>query len=162
MSPISNSKIERRSLALSMRVAASRTRLTRALAEGADPGSSPELAVRAAQLTSGRARKRLVRTLRHTISEAQHPKPIRYRVVIINRAAALDAADAINAMIERLSYAEPARAQGLAIAEQMLTNVDHSPLYNSAAPGALRQLVLEATEALDQAPHAEPELAIAA
>jgi len=151
-----------RSLTLRMRVAASRDRLTRELAEGADPGSAPERALRAAQLTSNGRRKQLVRALRRTISEAHHPPLTRARVVIIDRAAVLEAEDAINAMIARLSYAEPVRAEGMAIAERMLTNAERSPLYNSAEPGALQRLVLVATEALDPAPQAEDALAIAA
>jgi hypothetical protein len=145
-----------------MRVAASRDRLTRELAEGADPGSSAELAVRAAQLTSDRRRKRLVGTLHRTINEARDPWPGRSRTAVINRRAVLDAEDAINAMIARLSYAQPVDAKGMAIAERMLTNADRSPLYNSAAPGVLRRLVLTATEALDSTPGVGVDLAIAA
>jgi hypothetical protein len=145
-----------------MRVAASRGRLTRELAEGAEPGSSPERALRAAELTSNRRRKRLRRTLRHTISEVHQAPLTRARLGIINRAAVLEAEDAINAMIARLSYAEPVRAEGMAIAERMLINAERSPLYNSAEPGALRRVVLVATDALDSAPRAEGELAIAA
>ncbi len=67
-------------------------------------------------------------------------------------------------MIARLSYAEPVRAEGMAIAERMLTDAEQSPLYNSAEPGthALRRLVLAATEALDPAPRSEREVPIAA
>jgi hypothetical protein len=150
-----------RSIVLRMRVAASRDRLTRELAEGADPGSSPERALRAAQLTSHRRCKQLVRTLRGIISEAHHPPLTRSRVVIINRAAVLDAEDAINTMIARLSYAEPVRAEGMAIAERMLTNAERSPLYNSAEPGALRRLVLHATAAMDPGTASAHEFAIA-
>jgi hypothetical protein len=59
-----------RSLVLGVRVAASRDRLTRELAEGAEPSSSPERGARAAQLTSRRGRKQLARTLRRSISRA--------------------------------------------------------------------------------------------
>jgi hypothetical protein len=145
---------EPRSLILRVRVAASRDRLTRELAEGADPGSSPELAFRAAQLTSNRRRRRLVGTLRRTINEAGRPSLGRSRMVIINRGAVLEAEDAINAMIARLSYAHPVCAKGMAMAEQMLTNAERSPLYNLAEPGALRHAVLAATEALDPTPGA--------
>ena len=53
-------------------------------------------------------------------------------------------------------------ADHAAIAHRILTNADGSPLYNAAEPGALRRQVLAATEALDTAPKAEIELAIAA
>jgi hypothetical protein len=150
------------SLALRMRVAANRDRLTRELAEDADPGSSPERALRAAQLTSDRRRKRLVGTLRGIISDAHHPLVTRARVIIINRAAVLEAEEAINAMIVRLNSAEPVGAEGMAIAERMLSNAARSPLYNSAEPGTLRRVVRVATAALDTRPGVEGELAIAA
>jgi hypothetical protein len=65
-------------------------------------------------------------------------------------------------MIARLSHPEPVCAEGMAISELTLTNAGRSPLYNSAEPGALRRVVLVATEALDSVPSAEGELAIAA
>jgi hypothetical protein len=48
------------------------------------------------------------------------------------------------------------------MAEQMLTNAERSPLYNSAEPDALRRLLLAATEALDATPGTEAAPAIAA
>jgi hypothetical protein len=149
------------SLVMRARVAASRDRLTRELAEGAEPGSSPESGLRAAQLTSRRRRTQLARTLRRTISEAHQPRVNRSRVVIINRAQVVDAEDAINAMVARLGSAEPVRARGMAIAEQILTNADRSPLYNPSDAGALRRQLLVATEALDTAPRSDVELPIA-
>jgi hypothetical protein len=145
-----------------MGVAARPGRLTRELAAGADRGSSPQLALRAEQLTGSRHRKQLTTTLRRVISEARDRRPASSRVVIINRAAVLDAEDAIDALIARLSYAEPLRAEGMAIAERMLSNADGSPLYNPAEPGSLRCLVRVATEALDPMPRVEAELTIAA
>lgn len=150
------------SLILRMRVAAAHNRLTRELAEGAEPGSSPERGLRAAQLTSDRARKRLTRGLRRTISEAHQPPLARLPLTIINRAQVAGAEDAINAMVERLSYAEPVRAEGVAIAERILTDAVTSPLYNAADPGALRRQVLVATAALDAAGRPDAELPIAA
>lgn len=82
--------------------------------------------------------------------------------MIINRAQVLGAEATINAMVARLSAAEPVRAEGMAIAHRILTNADGSPLYGAAEPGALRRQVLGATEALDTAPPAEVELPIAA
>jgi hypothetical protein len=151
-----------RSLGVSIRVFARRDRLTNDLAEGADPGSSPELALRAAQLTSDRRRKQLARTLRRIISEARDPYRTGLRVIIIKRAAVLEAQDALNALIARLNAPEPVHAEGIAICERMLTNALQSPLYNPAEPGALRRVVLVATEALDSVPGADGDIAIAA
>jgi hypothetical protein len=77
-----------------LRAAVGRRALTRELSEGADPVSSPEPSVRAAQLTSRRTRRQVARTLRRTIGEAHRPALARSRVVIIRCAAVLDAEDA--------------------------------------------------------------------
>jgi hypothetical protein len=137
-----------RSIFPRVRVAVGRRALTRALSEGADPVSSPELSVRAVQLTSSRNRKQVARTLRRTISESHRPALTRSRVVIIRRAAVLDAEDALKVMIERLGNSEPVRAEGMAIAERILTDADWSPLYSPAEPGELRRLVRVATAAM--------------
>ena len=131
-----------------LRAAVGRRALTRELSEGADPASSPELSMRAAQLTSSRTRKQLARTLRRTIGEAHRPALTRSRVVIIRRAAVLDAEDALKVMIERLGSSEPVSAEGMAITERILTDADWSPLYIPAGPGALRRLVRVATAAM--------------
>src|SRR5690242_12861599 len=83
------------SLVLRMRVAARRDRLTRALADGAEPGSSPERALRARQLAGPRGRRQLARALRRTVSDARHPQLTRSPVVTINRAQVLGAEEAI-------------------------------------------------------------------
>jgi hypothetical protein len=153
---------DRRTLALRMRVAARRHRLTGELADGADPCSSPERSLRAAQLTSTHRRRQLARTLRRIVHEAHHPPLPRWQVVSVNRTAVLDAEEAIDGMIARLRSADPVRAEGMAIAERMITDADTSPLYNRTDSGTLRRVVLIATEALDPAPEAERELAIAA
>jgi hypothetical protein len=138
----------RRAIFPRLRVAVGRRALTRELSEGVDPASSPERSVRAAQLTSRRTRRQLARTLRRTIGEAHRPPMARSRIVIIRRVAVIDAEDALNVMIDRLGSSEPVRAEGMAIAERILTEAEWSPLYNRAAPGALRQLVRVAIAAM--------------
>jgi hypothetical protein len=132
-----------------LRATVGRRALTRELSEGASPASSPELSRRAAQLTTRRNRRQLARTLRRTISEAHRPALTRSRVVIIRRAAVLDAEEALKVMIDRLGGSEPVRAEGMAIAERILTDADWSPLYNRAEPGALQRLVRVATAAME-------------
>ena len=56
--------------------------LTRALAEGADPNASDELALRARQLTGERNRTMLARSLRGVIAEAHDPPVLRARAII--------------------------------------------------------------------------------
>ena len=150
-----------RSVPLRIRTAAQRSELTRALAQGADPTARPELALRAAQLTSQRNRKILARTLRRTVAEARRPAMTRSRVVIIRRGAVLDAEDAITAMLERLSSSEPVGAKGMAMVERIITNADQSPLYNPSATGALRRLIGVATAAMEPGPAQSHEFPIA-
>ena len=128
-----------------------RSELTRALAEGADPTGSADLALRARQLTSARSRRTLARAMRRTIDEAHRPPLARSPAVIIRRGAVLEAEDAIRTMIARLTSGQPVRAQGMAMAERILTNADASPLYNPAEPGALQRQITVATAAMERA-----------
>ena len=132
-SPKSDDRTRR--LRTRMRVALHRSELTRALAEGADPTASDELALRAGQLTSARSRRTLARSMRRTIDDARRPPLARSSAVIIQRGAVLDAEDAIRTMIARLGSGRPVRAEGMARAERILTNADASPLYR---PGRAR------------------------
>jgi RNase P protein component len=137
------------SLRVRMRAVAHRSALTAELATGADPGSSPELALRAAQLTSKRERNLLARTVRRTIAEARKPAILPHNVVIIRRRAVLDAEPALQALIERLGRPEPVSAKGMALAERIFSDAEHSPLYNPAESGALSRLARLAAAALE-------------
>jgi hypothetical protein len=150
------------SLALKMRVAASRDRLDRELAANADSDSSPELALRASQLTSDRRRKQLARTLNRVIKDAHSPRVTLPPVVLVNRAAVRDAEESIQALVARLRSAAPVRAEGMAIAERIVTDGAKSPLYLNGDRGALRQRVLGATAALDSPGAATHEWSLAA
>ena len=145
-----------RSIALRMRVAVKREALTRELAAGADPASSPERALCAAQLISDRRRRQLARTLRHTISEARRPPLSRSRVVIIDRRGVLEAQAAIEALIERLDSPEPVAPQAMAIATRIACDAESSPLFNPVEPGTLQRQVRVATAALESG---EPAIA---
>jgi hypothetical protein len=140
-----------RSLALHAQVAARRWSLTRELAEGADPSSSPALALRAEQLTSDRRRRGLARSLRHAVDEARNPTPRRVAFGLTRRGAVMDAADAIDVLVKRLHSPEPVAPEGAALIERMLSDSGWSPLYSPAPAGALRRLVLLATAALEPA-----------
>ena len=150
------------SLLLRVHVAARRDRLNRELAENADSGSSPELALRASQLTSDRRRRQMVRTLRGLVRDANYPRLTRPPVVTINRAAVREAEDAIGVMIARPEGSEPVYARGMAIAERMITDGGQSPLYRYGESGALQRLVLTATAALDASPAVTHEWPLAA
>jgi hypothetical protein len=136
-------------LSVRTRVAMHRHGLTRALAEGTDPTARPELSLRAAQLTSDRNRRGLARTLRRVINEANETAINPFRVALIRRQAVLEAQGAIGTMIQRLNSPRPVCAEGMAMAERIITNADCSPLYNPSEPSTLRRQILVATEALD-------------
>lgn len=150
------------SLRLRLRTARRRAELTRELAEGTNPRTRPELALRAAQLTCDRNRRAIARSLRCTISEAHKPPMTRSRMVLIQRAAVIDAESAINAMVQRLRSPEPVQAQGMALAERILTNAAGSPLYNASEPGTLRDEMRGAAAALEAGAPRSHQLPIAA
>jgi hypothetical protein len=137
------------SLRLRLGTAVHRAKLTRLLAEGADPIESGELELRARQLTSARSRKAFARSLRRAVAEAHRPARTRSAVPIIDRGAVLDAEAAIAEMIERLLAPQPVQARGMARLERILTNADRSPLYNPSEAGTLRHTIRSTTAALD-------------
>ena len=150
------------SLWMRLRAARRRAELTRELAEGTNPSTRPELALRAAQLTSDRNRRTIAHSLRRTISEAHKPPMMRSRMVLIQRSAVIDAESAINAMVQRLRSPEPVQAQGMALVDRILTNADGSPLYNASEPGTLRLEIRGSAAALEADPARSHQLAIAA
>jgi len=150
------------SLRLRLRTSVHRARLTRALAEGADPVASDELALRARRLTSERTRRTFARGLRRSIAEARRPARTRGVLSIIDRRAVLEAEAAIAEVIERLLAPRPVQAAGMAMVERILTNADRSPLYNPSKPGALRHTIRVATFALDRQSAGSHEFALVA
>ena len=148
------------SAALRMRVAMKRDALTRELAAGAPPELSPELALRAAQLVSPRKRRQFARTWQATLKEVHQPPLARAYYSIVRRGAVIDAEDAINALIARLTAGQPVAARGMASLNRVMTDGMDSPLYTPAEPGALRRQIILATEAMDAEYH-EPLLLVA-
>ena len=136
-------------LPLRTRVYVHRHGLTHALARGERCATRPELALRAAQLTSLRNRRGLARTLRRAVADAHRPLTNPYRVALIRRKAVLEAEPAIAAMIERLGNDAQVQAEGMAMAEEIITNANCSPLYNPSEPSTLRRQIRVATEALE-------------
>jgi hypothetical protein len=136
-------------LGLRLKVAVKRDALNAELAAGAPPALSPELTLRASQLTSERSRHELARAWRRTLREAHRPAIGRSTGSIIRRGAVVDAEAAIESVVSRLSGGAPVAVQGMAMLERLLTDGGSSPLYNAAEPGTLRRHVRLASEALD-------------
>lgn len=134
---------------LRLTVTARRATLTRQLAAGVDPASTPELALRASQLTSRRGRRQMARTLRRTVTEARRPALTRAPLSIVNRYAVLEAADAVQATIARLASPDPVCAMGMARLERLVTDGVSSPLYDHARRDALGHQLLLARAKLD-------------
>lgn len=150
-----------RSLRVRLRTAVHRGRLTHALADGANPKASDELALRARQLISERNRRILARSLCRAMAQARQRPHARTRMTIVNRGAVLDAEAAMMEMIERLDSPIPVQPQGMALLTLILTNADRSPLYNAREPGTLRRMIRSATAALDAHPARSHEFALA-
>jgi hypothetical protein len=119
--------------------ATKRDAFTRALADGADPLARPELAPRAAQLISRRERATIARSLHRTSRDAHASRATLGGPALIRRGAVRHAEDVITAVISRLEGPHPVSPRGMAQIRRLLTNADNSPLYNDAAPGALRR-----------------------
>ncbi len=137
----------RRSRWLRVVVTLRRNSLTHELAAGGSRPASPELTLRAAQLIGLRARRQLVRNLRRLLKEARQTQLM--RATIIDRRAVVEAEEAVNALIARLSDNMPVAVQGMAMLELLLTDGASSPLYNAAEPDALRRQIVVATETMD-------------
>jgi hypothetical protein len=130
---------------LRARVFVGRVRLDRALARGADPAGSRELALRAEQLQRPKVRERIAKAIdRLTALSFDDPRrhigpamlPFRYQRVRPNL-------DGFAELTEALRTAGPHSVKGLAMASTLLED-GRGPLYASD-PGETLQVALAAT-----------------
>jgi hypothetical protein len=139
------------SLSVSIGARLNRGALDRALADGADPAGSPQLAWRSRELALPRTRRQLARVLTHVLDAAAEPPSWwRGRGVQppVRSAAVLDAAPEIRALTDRLQAPQPAAAQGLALTSLLAWDTA-SPLFAAAEPGAVAAWVCTARQLLD-------------
>jgi hypothetical protein len=114
-------------------------RLDRALADGADPASEPDLRARASHVTSWRTRRRVARALEEL--ERGPGVPVRHDQV-------QDARDLLTELTTALRSRERVSARGVLLARRIVTD-GCGPLYApSAPPAALWWRVWEALRAL--------------
>ena len=139
---------EARSVTLRLQAAIRRAALTRQLADGEDPTATPQLRLRARQLTRARNRSALAGSLRRVIREAQRPS-WHHGFSIVNRRSVLSAVEEIDLLVKRLHSPEPVTPQGMALITQLLTDGACSPLYGSGNAAALRSVVILDTVALN-------------
>ncbi|HEY6523212.1 MAG TPA: hypothetical protein VIY10_05535 [Solirubrobacteraceae bacterium] len=119
-----------------------RLELDHALAEGADPSSSPLLAARAAQLVAPGARHRLAASLERFVLTADTP-PTRARARVLPRRLAMDANRfRVLELAATLRAGGLLYARGIAILELVLID-GTGPAYTDArGEGLARQLEL--------------------
>ncbi len=135
-------------LALRARVMLHAHRLDAMLLEGADPAESPELTVRARQLTSQSFRQTLAEGIEHVLSVAE-PRvspvsaepPLAKHEIIAARAALIG-------LVQMLKEERSVAPAGVVLIEQLLTN-GLSPLYVEERPDDLWRAVRRATAALE-------------
>ncbi len=133
---------------LRLRVALNRIRLAQALAAGADPTASPELALRARQLTAPREVRTCVKGLERILREAG-ATPWRGMTpeAPLQREAILAARPFLLNLLERLRETDTPRPAG--VARTLLLLVDGcGAVYSPSAPGTLASRAYRAAESL--------------
>jgi hypothetical protein len=114
-----------------------RQRLDRALAGGADPGSSPVLRARAAALRGRREREALASAIYRLLKEARRDRSsFSVRVPIARDAIELNRPQLL-ALAAELRQAPTVSARGVAAIRLLVTDGSDSPLYHHAAPRSL-------------------------
>jgi hypothetical protein len=125
------------------------TALDRDLAAGVDPESSAQLALRAAQLTSARNRRRLADGIEALLARAQ--RPATSGSAIRPRANVLRSKAVFVALQGRLRSEERLAPQGIALLKQLLTDVA-SPLYAVGDPETFSSVLRVVAAALTDRP----------
>ncbi len=114
---------------LRSRVWLRRHRLDLELARGVAPGTSPELALRAEQLTSRRCRRSFAAGITRVVEAAEEPQNPRTSAVPVMRADILACRRELADLSALLSSREELQLRGLAQLEAFLT-AGESPLFN--------------------------------
>ena len=136
----------RPSLAIRIRTRFGRAELDKALANGADPGESAELALRAEQLSSPAERARIANGLVEALGDARRGEPMTLRLRP-QRAVVRDAADDILALVLRLRDDRPGGTAGVAAAARLVDD-RKGPMYRDDA-GDLHDAIRSAQSAMD-------------
>ena len=132
---------------LRLRVWARSPDLDRRLAEGVWPTNSPELAMRAKQLCSARARRQLSGTLTAAVEEARRPRALHSARAPIVTPEVRRAAPHLEGLADDLVTIGEPRVRGIALASFLVCDPG-SPLYNRRSPVSVRELAERARAAL--------------
>ena len=141
-------RLDRPALALRARVFARRRSLDEALADGASPLWSPELALRARQLVSSRSREALAAGVERLVEDAKRPIPPRAVAVPRPRREILESQTCLFRIAARLRDHRPVYARGMALLSRLLHD-GTGPAYDPHAAGSLRHAVGAIAAALD-------------
>ena len=131
-----------------MRAVLAAGRLDRALARGVQPEASVELALRSQRLVRPPVRRKLAKSLRLLLAEADRSHPAPRFAVPVCRDRIEEAAADMRALIDGLVASGPVAAQGVARVLVLLSD-GCGPLYSRASGDSVRRRVQEATVALD-------------
>jgi hypothetical protein len=146
--PIPSRVGRRPSLAARLRTRWSRDRLDHELAHGADPATSTELGLRAAQLRSPAERARLANALVAALGDARGANLGAFRLKTRRRHEAIrKSADDLLALVLRLRDDQPISVRGAAMSARLLSD-GASPLHRDSAHD-LQHAIRTARFALD-------------
>lgn len=137
----------RRAPLLAVRVWLRRRALTRAIATGAEPSSSPELARRARQLTSNEVRLTLAAGLTRILEDVERKRAALTAAVPLQRREVIAARDDIEGLVQDLRGPGDVEPRGVALIDELLTNGD-SPFYAPGPEGGLDHALRHARAAL--------------
>ncbi len=121
--------------------------LDQALAEGADPRESRELALRAQQLAKPAKRIRFARAIERVVSDVGSPEP-QILLGVYRRWPVLKNRVLLRALADRLRAEAPVRLRGLAMVDLLLYRSD-GPLYGAQSALQLEQALVEVLRALE-------------
>jgi hypothetical protein len=138
-----------RSLRVRLDALLRRVSLDAQLVEGRNPRTSPELELRAAQLTERAERRRLSAAFRDAVREAEWPMTRRGLSprVPVNRGAVLACRAQLEELADRLVAVDHPRPRGVAIARWLLVD-GAGPLYARARADQLHNVIHTAQRAL--------------
>lgn len=126
------------------------SKLDREIASGASPEATVSLALRAQALVRPSMRRALARRVEELLEEATSGRTQQFAGVRISvpRDRILDAADALQTLVDHLRAAGPVPARGVALVRVLLTD-GAGPLYYPDGIDDLTAIILDAVQQLE-------------
>jgi hypothetical protein len=144
------------SLRRRLRVLLHRARLDQQLADEFDRDSIEDRALRGRQLAARRTRRRLARSLRARVKDAERPPgPQLSAAVPLARRAVLSSRESLLGLAERLESPDPVNPRGVARVLVLLTD-GTGPLYTPGASDRLHEAVWWIADGLALAADEDP------